>query len=212
MQLTFNEIWRGIDNLAKRKGISVSNLAEKAGLNSTTFNKSKRIGADGRKRWPTTESLNRVLEATGISAMEFLEMASGKNSSFPKRTIPLLGLAKAGSEGYFDDAGFPETGEGWEGIDFPEGLDENSYALEVSGNSMEPAYRDGDRLIVQPTEDIRKGDRIVIKTTSGEILVKELKRKTAFQIELKSINPSCEGRILDIKDVLWTARVLWVSQ
>lgn len=212
MRLTFNEVWRGIDNLAKSKGLSVSGLAGKAGLNPTTFNKSKRTGADGKKRWPSTESVNKVLEATGTEVVDFLSLAAGDGNLFHKRTIPLLGLAKAGRNGYFDDNGFPSGADGWDGVEFPEGLDENSYALEVTGDSMEPLYRDGDRLLVQPSADVRKGDRIVIKTISGEIMVKELKRKSARQIELKSLNPKYDDILLGTEEILWIARVLWVSQ
>lgn len=212
MRLTFNEIWRGIDNLAKSKGMSVSGLAGKAGLNPTTFNKSKRMGTDGRKRWPSTESVNKVLEATGTDVSEFLSMAAGNKVFLPSRTFPLIGMAKAGRDGFFDDNGLPSSAEGWDGVDFPDGLDENSYALEVMGDSMEPVYRDGDRLLVQPNIDVRKGDRVVVKTRDGEIMVKELKRKSARQIELKSLNPSYGDITFDISEIVWIARVLWVSQ
>jgi len=214
MQLTFNEIWRGIDALAQNKGMSVSGLAGKAGLNSTTFNKSKRVGADGKKRWPSTESVNKVLEATGTTLDEFMSFASGQQAdmTYPKRTIPLLSVAKAGQDGYFDASGLPGGDGKWDAVDFPDGLDTKAFALEVSGNSMEPLYRDGDRLIVQPAADIRKGDRIVVKTLKGEVLIKELKRKSAMQLELKSLGSKGESKVIDASEVAWIARILWVSQ
>ena len=61
MQLTYAEIWQGIENLAQSKGLSLSALATKAGLDPTSFNKSKRIGEGGRRRWPSTESMNKVI-------------------------------------------------------------------------------------------------------------------------------------------------------
>ena len=69
MQLSYNEIWLGLENLAAAKGLSLSALAQKAGLDPTSFNKSKRIGADGRKRWPSTESMNKVLKATNTTVL-----------------------------------------------------------------------------------------------------------------------------------------------
>ncbi len=214
MQLTFNEIWRGIDALAQNKGMSVSGLAGKAGLNSTTFNKSKRVGADGKKRWPSTESVNKVLEATGTTMDEFMSFAAGQQGymAYPKRTIPLLSLAKAGKDKYFGADGLPCSAKGWDGVDFPDGLDTNAYALEVADSSMEPLYREGDRLIVQPAADIRKGDRVVVKTVKGAVLVKELKRKSAMQLELKSLGQKGESKVIDVADVAWIARILWVSQ
>ena len=101
--------------------------------------------------------------------------------------MPLLGFAEAGAGGYFDDGGFP-AGEGWDEIAFPAVNDEHAYALEVSGQSMEPAYRDGDVIVVSPAAPIRRGDRVVVRTRDGEVMAKELKRPTAKSIELKSLN------------------------
>ena len=211
MQLTYAEIWRGIENLAEKKGLSLSALAVRAGLDPTSFNKSKRLGPDGRKRWPSTESMNKLLEATNTTIFEFMELA-GEVEQPKTQIIPLLGLAEAGREGYFDSDGYPLSVEDWDGIEFPLMLNKKVYALEVSGNSMEPAYRDGDKLIVAPDSEVRKGDRVVAKLRTGEVVVKELGRKTATQIELKSLNPLHEDLHLPVHDVLWMTRVLWASQ
>ncbi len=127
------------------------------------------------------------------------------------RAVPLLGFAEAGAGGYFDDGGFP-AGEGWDEIAFPAVTDEHAYALEVSGQSMEPAYRDGDVILVSPLAPIRRGDRVVVRTKDGEVLAKELKRKTAKSIELRSLNAQHPDRTLATSDVLWIARILWASQ
>ena len=58
-------------------------------------------------------------------------------------------LAQAGAGGFFDDGGFP-TGGGWDEVAFPEVPDPNAYALEISGESMMPLYRDGDIVIISP--------------------------------------------------------------
>jgi phage repressor protein C with HTH and peptisase S24 domain len=43
-------------------------------------------------------------------------------------------------------------------------------------------------------------------------MVKELKRQTAKQVELKSLNTEHPERILPIEDVVWVARIVWASQ
>ena len=211
MQLSYHEIWLGLEKLAEAKGLSLSALAQKAGLDPTSFNKSKRIGADGRKRWPSTESMNKVLKATNTTVFEFMELA-GEHYKTPQNRLPLLGLAKAGREGYFDSSGWPILSGDWDAVEFPFTLDKKVYALEVSGNSMEPVYRDGDKLIVAPDSEIRKGDRVITKTLAGEVMVKEFQRRSLHQVELKSLNPACEDVILAPEDILWMARVIWVSQ
>ena len=211
MQLSYNEIWNGIENLAESQGLSLSALAIKAGLDPTSFNKSKRVGSDGRKRWPSTESMNKLLQATNTSLFEFMELAGEPYRPKP-HIVPLLGLAKAGREGYFDSDGYPLGSESWDGIEFPFATSPGIYALEVSGNSMEPAYREGDKLVISPDSEVRKGDRVVVKTISGEVMVKELEHQSARQICLKSLNTQHPDIELNRSDVVWIARVIWVSQ
>ena len=207
--LTHAQIWTALDRLAARAGLSPSGLAKKAGLDPTTFNKSKRVTPEGRPRWPSTESVAKSLAATGVTMDTFVQLIDPGGRT--ARAVPLIGLAQAGSGGYFDDGGFP-VGKGWDEIPFPAVNDENAYALEISGNSMEPAYRDGTVIVVSPAASIRRGDRVVVKTRDGEVMVKELKRRTSKSIELRSINPDHAERSLSVRDVLWIARIVWASQ
>jgi phage repressor protein C with HTH and peptisase S24 domain len=209
--LTHAQIWNAIDALAARHGLTASGLARKARLDATTFNKSKRITPDGRARWPSTESVAKVLEATGDSIDSFLSLLTPQRRPVSVRSVPVIGFAQAGAGGYFDDSGYP-TGEGWDEAIFPGIGDEPVYALEVSGDSMQPLYRDGDMIVVSPTAQIRKGDRVVVCTHEGEVMAKELKRRTAKTVELASMNPAHEDRILQQADVAWMARIVWASQ
>ena len=208
--LTHAQVWEGIDSLARRHDLSASGLARAAGLDPTTFNKSKRIGPDGRPRWPSTESLAKSLQATGETLEDFVLQMSRAGRTF-SRPIPLLGLAQAGREGFFDDAGFP-VGTGWDEIPFPEVADEHAYALEISGDSMAPVYRDGDRIVVAPSASLRRGDRVVLKTQTGEVMAKQLVRMTAQRVELKSLNVEYEDRNFLLPDVVFIHRIIWASQ
>ena len=208
--LGHEQIWAALDSLAAKNGMSPSGLARRAGLDATTFNKSKRASAANRLRWPSTESIAKVLEATTTSLDDFLGLV---NSSAPpkKHTVPLIGMAQAGAGGFFTDGGFP-VGEGWDEIAFPDAGLAHSWALEISGDSMLPVYRDGDIVVVNPEAPVRRGDRVVVKTTEGEVLAKELRRQTGKTLELRSLNPSHEDRALSMEQVEWIARILWSSQ
>jgi phage repressor protein C with HTH and peptisase S24 domain len=209
--LRHGDIWRAIDRLAQEKGLSASGLAKRAGLDPTTFNKSKRTTADGKLRWPSTESIAKVLDATGASFAEFVSLLGGEAGPGVVQRIPVIGYAQAGAAGYFDDAGYP-VGSGWDELLFPQIGDPHAYALEISGDSMEPLYRDGDIIIVSRAADVRRGDRIVVRTTGGEVMAKQLVRSTATRIELASINPAHPGRTLAVTEIAWMARILWASQ
>jgi phage repressor protein C with HTH and peptisase S24 domain len=207
--LSHSQIWRAIDALATRHGMSPSGLAKLAGLDPTTFNKSKRGGDGSKLRWPSTESLSKVLAATGSSLEELVALIT---DGTPKtRMVPLIGMAQAGTSGYFDDAGFP-SGQGWEQIAFPEIADPHCYALEITGDSMLPVYRDGDRVLVSPSGSIRRGDRVVVKTLAGEVMAKQLSRMTAQRIELKSFNPAFEERHFALTEIVFVHRIAWASQ
>lgn len=196
--------------------MSPSGLARRAGLDSTAFNKSKRCSADGRPRWPSTESLAKIMAATGVSMEEMIALIDGRATSSARAAgiracVPLIGFAQAGRGGYFDDAGFP-AGHGWEMVELPAGAREGSYALEVQGDSMLPLYRDGDVLIVDPTTTVRRGDRVVLKTRDGEVMAKVLLRRRPETLELLSINPEHGERVVSANDVEWLARIVWASQ
>ncbi len=216
--MTHEDIWRAIDRLAATFGYSPSGLAKQAGLDPTAFNKSKRVSPDGKPRWPSTESIAKILAVTNSSMADFISLVDGEaeaqNISRMPRHIPVIGFAQAGAEGYFDEDGYP-AGEGWDEVRFPDSREndgEKIYALEVNGDSMEPLYRAGDLMIVSPSANIRRGDRVVVKTKGGEVTVKELSRQTATRIDLKALNPAHEDRTLPVEELDWMARIVWVSQ
>ncbi len=200
-------IWSAIDALAARNGLSPSGLARRAGLDPTSFNKSKRRAADGSPRWLSTESLMKTLNAVGSTMDEFVALAENR----PAPYAPLLGFAKAGNDGYFDSDGFP-AGDGWEEIRFPGIENRHVYALQITGDSMEPVYRSGDRIVIDPEAELRRGDRIVARTLDGEVLAKQLGRRNNRTVELLSLNPAYEPRQIPRNKIAWMARILWASQ
>jgi phage repressor protein C with HTH and peptisase S24 domain len=208
--LSHTEIWTAIDALAKRFDMSPSAMAKMAGLDPTSFNRSKRGDGDTRPRWPSTESLAKVLEATGVGFSEFAALTERAPRLNP-RAVPLIGFAQAGAEGMFDETGAP-IGAGWDEIDFPGLNEEGVYALEIAGDALAPVFRDGDRILVSPSVQPRRGDRVVARTTGGELLVKELARVTARSVELVSLNRDGQDRTLELAEVVWIARILWASQ
>lgn len=209
--LQHGNIWSAIDRLARERGLTASALARRAGLDPTTFNRSKRISRDGKPRWPSTESLAKVLEATNASLSEFVSYLDPGANGQDLRNIPLIRLGVATQPGQFDDSGTPD-GSACDEAPFPEMSDPKAFALEVEGDALHPIYRDGDRLVVSPAAELRRGDRIMAMTAEGQILVRVLARRTARKVDLA---PLCDDQptvSLGTEQLRWIHRILWASQ
>ena len=213
------DVWRAIDTLAAENGLSASGLAKRSGLDADDLQSVEaahagRTGAlakhrergkgAGRNRRHRSKASPRWSPARE----RWPAAAAARTMS---RRVPLIGLAQAGGEGYFDDGGYP-VGGSWDEVSLPEIADPNAYALEISGESMEPVYRDGDLVIVSPSAPIRRGDRVVVRTADGEVMAKQLARRSARRVELKSLNPEHPDYSFDLAEVNWIHRIIWASQ
>ncbi|OLF81477.1 hypothetical protein AWH62_02060 [Maricaulis sp. W15] len=207
--LTHEDIWRGIDRLARHAQTSPSGLARRAGLDSTTFNPSKRVSSDGKKpRWPSTESIAKALAAANLDFDDFAALISGQ-----PRGGALLSRALADSEAGnpFDATGHP-VGPDWEAIPFPGLAPGDAYALTVQDDTMRPVYRPGDRLVVSHEAPTRVGDRVIIQRRDGTRAAWTLAEKTVQGVRLAPLDPLCPGINLPLSQIAWMARIIWVSQ
>ncbi len=158
------DVWRALDTLAAEKGLSPSGLARVAGLDPTSFNRSKRVGRGGL-RWPSTESLSRVLSATGASLESFAALVGGARvlsigRAHRPRHLPLLPLSRLSEPGLFDEHGHP-AGPAWEQTDVPQPGDAHGYAVRIDTGQFEPVLRAGGTLILSPEAAIGPGDRVL---------------------------------------------------
>ncbi len=161
------DVWRALDTLAAEKGLSPSGLARAAGLDPTTFNRSKRSSRAGL-RWPSTESLSRALHATGASLEAFTALVGGARALTTARHhrgglrhLPVLPLSRLGEAELFDEAGYPRR-DSWEETEVPQPADLHGYAVRLDSARFEPAFRDGGTLIVSPEAPLGPGDRALL--------------------------------------------------
>lgn len=198
--LTHKNLWKTIDQLARVNGYSASGLAKKAGLDPTSFNKSKRISPDGKPRWPSTESISKVLAATETTMAEFLELmgedlSSAVVKSTPKQDevseapqatqdapvlpsaaniqIPLLQDTFAKSPEAFTDEGAPIISDSTVFFTLPEmrtQISDHAWALLITGSSFAPYFQEGDILLIDPFGPARAGDPFLIRRRSEEKL------------------------------------------
>jgi phage repressor protein C with HTH and peptisase S24 domain len=209
--LRHQDVWQAIDRLAEIRGLSPSGLARQAGLDPTTFNKSKRVAQDGRPRWPSTESIAKVLEATEATLGEFVTLV-GKTHGVapPHRRIPLAPYDRT-TKAHFDQSGRP-AGAGWGELAFPDIADAHAYAIEITGDRLAPVYRHGDIIVVSPEASLRKGDRVVVRTRADETFLQTLTRRGMKKLELSALVPGQADRVLPVEAVAFIHRVVWASQ
>ncbi|BCM82087.1 DNA-binding protein [Methylobacterium indicum] len=208
--LSHERIWSAIDHLAQRNNLTASGLARRAGLDATSFNRSKRVSPDGRKRWPSTESLAKVLAATGATLDEFLRLIEPRLPASPPEsriTVPVIDSGSVAKPLGAD--GLPGRGGMLQEMELP-GLGEGCFAIEVRGGGLTPLYREGDVLVVCPHAEMRTGDRVVTCLDRGDILAAELRRRTPRAAELKGPLPGAPDRVIPAAEIAWMARVMWV--
>jgi phage repressor protein C with HTH and peptisase S24 domain len=203
------DIWRGIDRLAESRGLSVSGMARKAGLDPTTFNRSKREAGDGKRRWPTTESLAKILLATDATLGDFVTLMHDAANALTY-TIPALEASEAGAPEMFDEDGFP-MGSAWGKVDFPALNDPDVFGLFVGGDEFSPVYRDGDLLVISPHASVRRGDRVLVKQRGADLMIRQLVRQTAHRVEFLPIHGGGEETVM-AQDILWMSRIVWAQQ
>ena len=206
--LTHTDIWRAIDRLAQENGLSASGLARKACLSPTLFNPSKRAN-DQRLRWPSTESISAILKATDCSLDFFVALASPQASQHSR--IPVLSCAKAAQKGTFTEHGLPEK-TAWDEMPLPAATSPDAFALEISDDSFEPVFYEGDQIILSPNEPLRHGDFVALMPSGGDILIKRLGSSGAQKVELLSLAPEEPPLTLGRKDILWLYRIIWSSK
>lgn len=202
------DIWRGIDLLAQTHGLTASGLAKLAGLDATAFNKSKRFPKDGRPRWPSTESISRVLQAVGVDFEDFAELVTGQRGL----VLPVLRHGVPEPADFFDDEGYPQT-HGHETMRLPDDSRARGwFVFEVASSALDPTYQRGDKMIVSRFAPLRNGDRVLIKPMSRDVIIGTLFRQSQDQLELISLAEDGLSLTLNRTDLDWIARILWVSQ
>ncbi len=212
--LTHDWIWQAIDALASQKGLTPSGLARLAGLDATSFNKSKRFMPDHRPRWPSTESIAKVLEVTDTSLDEFADIVNKSEKPAADDTgelglddIPVLGEIRDATVAWpGGDAAHAGLGP------IADGQTCTRFALTVADRSLEPVYSQGNTLIVSVREPLRAGDRVIVKPVGMRPSPRLLMRESPRRVELAAFHPDQQSMKLQRRAIDWMARIIWVRQ
>ena len=201
---THEEIWVALDRLAEAHNYSTSGLAKKAGLDPTTFNKSKRITPDGKPRWPSTESIAKSLaatEATLLDLIGFIENTALTPTSAGFSTFEHYDLSQNELK-RLNQKNLPTI------IDAPE----NSFAITITTPQWTPTYKKGTTLIAYPTDNFEPDNIIFIETHDSQFFIMTVDSIEEEVIALRAIVINEPDRRIERADILKSAKVLWASQ
>jgi len=211
--LSHETVWAAIDALAARNGLSPSGLARRAGLDPTSFNLSKRHAGDGRPRWPSTESLAKILNATNETLETFACRAGVSEDSLSGLKVPTSPAGSAGiaAKRALDRTDLLTVSELTE-FSFPDLTIGAAFAMRVSGSSFLPLYRDGDILVVSRDAAVTRGDRLVLKPRGENPSLYELHEQAGAELRLCSIGDKPASVSYRLSAIEWSARIIWASQ
>lgn len=176
-------------------------LGERVGMDQTSISNLERGKSQG------SNFIAQIANACGVRA---LWLASGAGPMLhiegnvedgppiisPARRIEIVGTAQLGNDGY------------WAGLDVSEGWvetwsrDEDAYALRLKGDSMAPAIRSGWIAVCEPNHRLVPGEYVMVTTTDGQSMVKELLFESEEGVNLASVNSAYgERRVIEWSDI-----------
>lgn len=207
--LTHAQIWDAIDSLARKNGLSVSGLAKLAGLDPTTFNKSKRLVANGRERWPSTESLSKILEATDTDITSFVTLIQGDDDNIePAPVVVDIGIPVSSASKHFDASGFVK-GKNGKRLQYQGQVANGGFWLRCT-IELAPYFATADYyFLVQPSASLKRGDIAFFADKKDQLGFAKIDRVSGISIKATHIemgshfeaDPSAKIWISKITDV-----------
>ena len=133
-------------------------------------------------------------ERNSEGALQAADLEPGPDLPEYFRRIPIVGTAQLGNDGYWVETGYPVgIGEGF--VEFVS-RDINAYVLRVRGQSMAPAIRSGNLVVVEPNSEPMSGDYAVVCTRDGMCAVKEFLYRREGVWHFRSVNDAYESLAL----------------
>ena len=221
VMLSHDMVWSAIDRLASLLELSPSGLARLAGLDPTSFNRSKRFKADGRPRWPSTESIAKVLDVSGTSPAAFFEPSlSASPQGDPERSwseldvlnrTPNLNWPVIESDQLLEQSVDVGKSEIWQNRLPHHAMTQSIFVVRVKGDAFMPVCRDGSQLLLANDPDFLVGDRVLLRCLSNGLILGDVHAVRTRSLSLSL--PSGDGivKTFTLSSVAWVAKIVWTS-
>ncbi|EFZ5528708.1 helix-turn-helix domain-containing protein [Shigella sonnei] len=147
------------------------------------------------------------ISATTAFKIEHLVEAHGYNAHWlmfggprpaDNRRIPIVGNTQAGPDTIWFDCGHANgTADAY--IDFPS--NGQTYGLMVVGSSMDPFYREGEAVIVDPKVEPVTGEVVVVRMRDDEVMLKVFTGIRDGNVVLDSLNSGYDRQLRKLEEV-----------
>ncbi|MDN6857253.1 S24 family peptidase [Pseudomonas sp. CAN2814] len=118
---------------------------------------------------------------------QFRAVPEVKELGIKQGSVPVIGKAMLGTDGYFEAIDFP-VGVGDGRLMVPSN-DPNAYGLRVVGTSMTPRIKNGEYVLIEPNHPYVSGDEVMVRTASGQAMIKEFIYHRDGLYRFDSVNP-----------------------
>lgn len=189
-----------LKSLRDKKNLTQEDLSSRAGIPLPTIRK-----LEQNQRVPREKLIKKICDFFKITEEELFVSADyliRKNFEIKRFTeaqmavtkIPLISWVSANRFNEASDIFTPGDAEEWV---YTTARGKRMFALKVKNDCMEPEFREGERIIVDPDIQPENGDFVVIRDTkNNEATFKQLK-KYGNKIVLHPLNPKYQDIELD---------------
>lgn len=146
-------------------------------------------GSPEKKAWAVEESPLAATEYTAV------------------RQVPVISWAHAGAA-----ANFEAMPKHWQGQVYTTSRDKKAFGLTVEGDSMEPKFYPGDRVILEPSRQPRNGKPVVVKFADDAIQLRIYTKLPNGMIRLTPYNPIYQSVDHSPKELSWIWPVCELSR
>jgi len=125
-----------------------------------------------------------------------------------KADIPIINEIPAGYPKDFTDLDYPPSVAD-EYVRCPDIQDPQAFAARVVGDSMEPAYHEGDIVVFAPNTPAESGQDCFVRLDTGETTFKRVYQDDPATLRLQPLNEKYPAHIVPRREVtgLWPAVV-----
>lgn len=181
-EIILDKFAKRLSDLVKEYNTDINILANKLGIKSksTIY---RYMNAEMAPKITTVKYLAELYSVNPLWLMGYdVPMKAIPIKNIEKVKIPVLGTVKAGYN-YLAQ----ENIVGYESVDNISNP-EDYYALQITGDSMEPLFSDGDIAIVHKQDDFESGNTCIVLINGDEATVKKVVRMEDG-IDLIAMNP-----------------------